>query len=713
MSMPLSNDDLNSDFMVIPTNATVRAVRDAIPQEERRKRYIVTPLPNENFAVFRLADLIAYLKSKAQGDRVEPAMLSATLDELDEFRAAFTRPGVARAAELADILKNWNRISDPALAVIEQGNVVGVLASQRRGSGDVDWLDNEPQSANGGGHISHAKPPQGEQPTPDTLSPAETTPAAPPPRVINVSFEPPEQKDQPLVVGETYTLAFSVELNRLPDAIAGAPLDERRIFPPNVDQVELYVQLLSDDFDIATEPQKLIVPREGKSKNKARFDISPKQNGVGELTAVLTRDGNAVQAITLKLNVGAAGQAAIVESKTLGRPVEAVGAVQPRGLTMWIDYIGAGFKVSVLDPNGTTSFMVPLQLQELEQAISDARAALLAIVNLNVNGNLVYQSDIDIAPAVNQKTLPQLAQAGYLLFQNIFMHPGSGQPARDFVKRLRDLVQGDTLKIQIISKEMLLPWGILYLADRFDPNNIQPELFLGLKHIIEHAPMQPDMDFVNSIATQPQLTVSLNVNQDIDAQMNYPLVGNQIKYWNAVQQKTGVKLITRNNGNDLLNALADEKTPDQIAYFYCHALSASLAQGGAQASVLQLAKGDSVTLKDFMLRAPNDIRLDSAPLVFINACESAELSPLFYNGFMPYFVDKGARGLIGTECSVPGLFAMDWAQKFFDQFLAGKPLGQIFLDLRRDYFFNHRNILGLLYAVYCDADTQVTPRLNL
>src|SRR5581483_6503013 len=137
--------------------------------------------------------------------------------------------------------------------------------------------------------------------------------------------------------------------------------------------------------------------------------------------------------------------------------------------------------------------------------------------------------------------------------------------------------------------------------DHFDPNNIQPEMFLGLKHIIEHAPMQPDMDFVTNIATQPQLTVSLNLNQDIDAQMNYPLVGNQIKYWKGVQQKCGVKIITRNKGDDLLNALADAKTPDQIAYFYCHALSSSLAQGGAQGSTLQLAKGDSVTLKDFML----------------------------------------------------------------------------------------------------------------
>jgi len=56
--------------------------------------------------------------------------------------------------------------------------------------------------------------------------------------------------------------------------------------------------------------------------------------------------------------------------------------------------------------------------------------------------------------------------------------------------------------------------------------------------------------------------------------------------------------------------------------------------------------------------------------------------------------------------------ALDWAGKFFDAFLAGKPLGQIFLDLRRDYFYAHNNILGLLYAVYCDADTRIEPALS-
>jgi hypothetical protein len=99
------------------------------------------------------------------------------------------------------------------------------------------------------------------------------------------------------------------------------------------------------------------------------------------------------------------------------------------------------------------------------------------------------------------------------------------------------------------------------------------------------------------------------------------------------------------------------------------------------------------------------------PLVFINACESAELSPLFYDGFVPYFMMKGARGVIGTECRTPGVFAARWAEEFFNRFLRGDPLGLTFLELRREFLATHGNPLGLLYAVHCSSDTQIQPAL--
>ncbi len=36
-------------------------------------------------------------------------------------------------------------------------------------------------------------------------------------------------------------------------------------------------------------------------------------------------------------------------------------------------------------------------------------------------------------------------------------------------------------------------------------------------------------------------------------------------------------------------------------------------------------------------------RFERNPVVFLNACQSAELSPYLYDGLVPYFIARGAR----------------------------------------------------------------------
>jgi len=78
---------------------------------------------------------------------------------------------------------------------------------------------------------------------------------------------------------------------------------------------------------------------------------------------------------------------------------------------------------------------------------------------------------------------------------------------------------------------------------------------------------------------------------------------------------------------------------------------------------------------------------------------------------VPYFLAKGARGVIGTECEVPVVFAIEFAQRFFDRLLDGDPVGEGILSVRRHLVDEHHNPLGLMYSVYCDADTRVDPAL--
>ncbi|MBC8076441.1 MAG: CHAT domain-containing protein, partial [Chloroflexales bacterium] len=81
-----------------------------------------------------------------------------------------------------------------------------------------------------------------------------------------------------------------------------------------------------------------------------------------------------------------------------------------------------------------------------------------------------------------------------------------------------------------------------------------------------------------------------------------------------------------------------------------------------------------------------------------------EMSALLYSGLVPYLIQKGARGVIGTEVDTPALFAAEFAKRFFQRFLTEQiGLGQLMLELRREFVEKHNNISGLFYSLYSNG----------
>jgi len=715
--MPIAEEALKRDFILVNESTTVGEVRDRVAATENKFTYVIVRLDSGQYAVLWLADLIRALQTES--DVLLPDMLETPLHYVPDLLAPRagdaveqSSMGTGRAERLC------RKMPGKRLVVLAEGEVVGLLTMETRKVPmglDLDWLDQPLPDAEV--HVS-ARPerpvPKGEPRTlaeeaeeaMEEMPPFSLTPPEPEKRWINAEIRD-HDKDQPLHMGESYELAFDVDTELRETAVGGAGLAEEGLFRGDEQLVELTVQLASEDFDIYTESQKLRVPRTGRSKNKARFDIEPRHEGEGIINAVFLKEGNFIQLLTLKLFTGAPGQRGVLATESLGRPVEAAFAVQPRDLNLTILEAVGGFQVIMSGPVAATATL-PITLPELNQMIEDARKVLLELVDLEGDGTYFYQASIDIPPQVNQHALQKLANAGYDLYFKIFYGPAADAQANLLGDRLRQLAQTGKLKIQIFSQKFMLPWGILYLGD--DPDNPNPQMFLGLKHIIEHIPLQQNMQVTErTINSQGGLNVSLNVNADIDRDMGRPLIQDQVDYWQKIEQRGGVQLKVRETGDEVMGALGDDTTPDQILYFYCHAISKALGEdGGPDASTLVLTGHQRLTLEK--LRRNQRHPLPGAPLVFINACESAELSPLFYDGFVPYFMAKGARGVVGTECETPALFAAEWARRFFRHFLVGKKsLGQIVLDLRQEFYTKHNNLMGLLYALYVDGDTQVVP----
>ena len=232
-----------------------------------------------------------------------------------------------------------------------------------------------------------------------------------------------------------------------------------------------------------------------------------------------------------------------------------------------------------------------------------------------------------------------------------------------------------------------MPWGLLYVGDASEGAALDWDNFIGMRHVIEQIPLQTSMSVSDSSirSDNPKLSVSVNVNTTIDTQMHAHFVSQQRLLGRRAQSGLNLRLVTRGRSSEFKRALASAATDDQILYLYCHAEAAGLNDpGGPDASSL-VSSDARVTLGDLNLDAPTDTQLRGNPLVFINACESAQMSPAFYDGFVPYFMAKGARGVVGTECQTPALFAAEWAKRFFERFLAGEVLGEVFLGLRQEF----------------------------
>src|SRR5262249_5779769 len=101
---------------------------------------------------------------------------------------------------------------------------------------------------------------------------------------------------------------------------------------------------------------------------------------------------------------------------------------------------------------------------------------------------------------------------------------------------------------------------------------------------------------------------------------------------------------------------------------------------------------------------------------FMNAIDSARLSPYLYDGLVPYLLARGARSVIGVEAEVGALFAAEFGQEFIRRFIAGgQPAGKLLRDLRREYALKQNNVMGLVYVLYGSGDTVIqntSSRLN-
>ena len=394
--------------------------------------------------------------------------------------------------------------------------------------------------------------------------------------------------------------------------------EEDGVFAPEEQIARLQVVVSSRDFIVHTrDPQELRVPRTGASRNKARFDLEPRKDwiGTGEITALFYKDNNFIQGMTLLLNVGSGERVFSSPPERLGRPLEGLSLLQPRDLLLFIKKAADGFDLTMVGAVAAQAFL-RISPQALNEKIVEARNTLLKVVYLAqgtgdvfvqpmnkplpAGTSMPYQFGLDIPEELGHVGLEMLAEAGWLLFEGLFYGDGMGADAHAMGDILRAKANEGTLKLQIVSQEFFLPWGLLYMAEFLDPENIQPENFLGMKHIIEHIPLQSDMQVHDERIPSQELAVSLNLDTRIDAALKLNVIADQRTFWDQLANKHRISLELRENSTDFLNGM--RSSAEQILYFYGHAVSQDLSEdGGSGGSSLSFSDQKTVTLRDLKL----------------------------------------------------------------------------------------------------------------
>jgi CHAT domain len=534
-----------------------------------------------------------------------------------------------------------------------------------------------------------------------------TTPVA---RYFNAELED-HDLTKPLQIGAQYSVAFDIDSVRR--ALSGdQPVPISDVFFGTDDQNRvLTVQIAAQGFEILGQAQRpLQLPRAGKSLGRARFDVSPQRAGIALLTATLSYQGNFITQMQLSCPVGTPGE---FTATVIGRPVNSFVALKPRDLGLIIRPDSNGFRCTAIG-SVVEDVHMPVTVKALDIAAAQARAELTAVVLGNYDGSQPFLEGVDIPADVEQQALRRLAEAGRRLYQKLFRPPKGADDLKRIGNWLADRAADPEwqLTIQISADQVPVPWSMLYLGEVGATDKLSWDKFLGVRHIVEQMPFQkmPEDDDPE-IDSRPDLTLGLNINPTIDIETKMTLVAEHQQRWAGfASARTNMKVLKRTTCDEIVRALADPSTADKVMYFYCHAKSND--KNPDESAIVMGAQADKTsyaTLKDLNLHAPTDVQLAGRPLIVLNACESAELSPLFYDGFVPFFLAKGARGVIGTECRTPVLFAIHWADAFVDRLLDGAQIGQGLLDVRRQLLRENRNPLGLLYTCYCDASTQIVP----
>ncbi|MGN8070964.1 CHAT domain-containing protein [Mucilaginibacter sp. 22184] len=113
------------------------------------------------------------------------------------------------------------------------------------------------------------------------------------------------------------------------------------------------------------------------------------------------------------------------------------------------------------------------------------------------------------------------------------------------------------------------------------------------------------------------------------------------------------------------------------------------------------------SLESFFASGPAKLKNQCYPLIFMNACAAAKISPVGVSSFPKLFHQNGNRGFIAPEIPVPDELAYQFSVLFYGYLVKGEILSFAIHKARKDILRSMNSPLGIIYTIYANPSLRV------
>jgi hypothetical protein len=578
------------------------------------------------------------------------------------------------------------------------------------------------------------------------------------PRVLNVAVASSDRR----VLGGSETLRPASEyLVRVDIGVRSeesvlvdpVPFRAEELEPSSAEGWWFDVVVSSGDLDVQGDLHRLFLPFDGPSwacgcagqehvcaaeqrRPHLYVPVKTRGTGAGTLRCTVYDRNNAVQSARLEVVVadGSSRDGAIrgIVDFSLSDDVSRSEGFAPRRVNV-LTNAAAGGTHTIVVKDDSRAIVVDLTETSTVEILRGLRGQLVRIT-LGADGR-TSQYDADNAKAAGHyiEDLESLAHLGAAFWQKVV-------PRGDDQERLRGLL-ARRATIQIArATSVVFPWALVYdiphlLADPWKPcplladweteraalesypdacpyerehrlNILCPYGFWGFKHLIEQPPTVSRGLLRTRIPVARGARAAVIRSLDLDSDLTEAhLTDLRVCFADRFE------LTDCDSRDDLLEAIRKPVLP--IVYFYCHGRIAVLADTSLEAPYLEIGSREILGAGDLGAWAAagewnRQNWVEAPPLVFINGCRTAALSPEDVVSFAEAFSGMDAAGVVGTEIPVAQPVASEIARRFYAYFTGTQPLpvGAALQRARLDLLAKG-NVSGLAYTPFCSMDLEL------